>query len=191
MTENPVYGVRIVDGEPIELCSDCGFDGRRLPSTLAIDALRGLGATWGELLDRDEDLVRARPGPSTWCAVEYATHLRDIVAGNHLVAQFFLDEVDPTLRLPPSDDSADLGPDTCRDVDIDVVLGELASVAGAFADFVDGLSGDELARPGTVFEVRGDILGAARHALHDSTHHVLDVNRGFARMLLDRNPPST
>lgn len=180
------YGIRRIDGELIELCSECGFDGRSLTQASVVDALRSLGDQWSDVLGGDEAIVRRRPAEHTWCAVEYAVHTRDMIAGNHMVAQFFLDNDTPTLSLPPSADPEQIGPDECGPVDREQIAAELGATARRFADFITELSPEELLRPGRVDDLDGDVLGTARHAIHDATHHILDARRGFARILLDR-----
>lgn len=178
------YGVRRLDGDKVELCSQCGFDGRRYPPATVVEALKALRWQWHEILGGDEAIVRARPSDDTWCAVEYAAHTRDIIAGLTFVARLFLDEDNPQLPARPAAPLEEVGTDECTQFDREVLAHELGANADELAKLIAGLTPDELRRPGSVGEIDGDLLGIARHAVHDATHHVLDAHCGFAAILL-------
>ena len=64
--------------EDHERCTACGFDGAVFDGSALRDALSALGPSWSALLDGAGELLRVRPEPRTWSAIEYAAHSRDI-----------------------------------------------------------------------------------------------------------------
>src|SRR3954469_23287130 len=64
-----------------DYCDECGFDGRAMTISEVVASLRRLpdeiGATVAPLTD---ERLRTRPAPTTWSAIEYLGHLRDLMA---------------------------------------------------------------------------------------------------------------
>lgn len=91
------YGLRDIDGRRVELCDECGFDGREqidLPARLAV------GYSALSLLVAREDSDR-RPEPDTWSGVEYGDHIVTVTAG-------IIEACRHTLGLTASPPPADL-----------------------------------------------------------------------------------
>jgi hypothetical protein len=67
-------------------CDACGFDADRASVPDSIVALKTFPRRWRAafaLLDReDDDVLRRRPTPTVWSALEYLAHTRDSVAVN-------------------------------------------------------------------------------------------------------------
>src|SRR5207247_1517140 len=67
-----------------ERCLECGFEYDSVTPASAAETLRSFGARYEKPLSRflpgeDGDaLLRTRPGPWTWSALEYACHVRDV-----------------------------------------------------------------------------------------------------------------
>lgn len=183
-SETSDYDVRRLDGETVELCSRCGFDGRRYPPGAVVDALGALKCQWLEILGGDDAIIRTRPSDDTWCAVEYAAHTRDIIAGLTFVAGLFLDEDSPELPAMQAPPEEGVGVDECNRFAPGVLAHELGTNVDELAELIAGLTPEGLRRPGSIGEIDGDVLGIARHAVHDATHHVLDARCGMAAVLL-------
>ena len=66
------------------VCEECGFDGDSLSPADTSTSLRSFVRRYRAPLTRflpgeDGDaIVRQRPDPSTWSALEYACHVRDV-----------------------------------------------------------------------------------------------------------------
>lgn len=61
-------------------CEECGFVHEDLAVGAIPDRLRSLGPRYERALaGRAPDLVAARPEPTTWSALEYVCHVRDIL----------------------------------------------------------------------------------------------------------------
>lgn len=164
-------------------CPDCDTD---LTATerAEIGALfRANAATWRNLLAR-EGLVDRRPiinGVEQWSALEYGAHVRDVykVFGERVATM--LKKPDPTFKNWDQDAAA--VDKKYAEQDPNKVAYELAVNAGRLADIYDRLHLDEWERSGTrsdgkVFTVQSIGL----YCLHDATHHVADVEAGYAAL---------
>ena len=65
-------------------CPQCGFESDRIGPSNAADTVRDLGPQFREALTvaegEDQQLLRRRPDPQTWSPLEYAAHVRDLIA---------------------------------------------------------------------------------------------------------------
>ena len=149
------YGLRDLDGIRVELCDECGFDGREVRTLNTTFA--GVYAAL-EQLNRHPDADR-RPEEETWSGQEYVVHCID-------VASQILATCNEVTGRP---DSAGLP--------------SLPEVAAATAELVAGLSDAEWdTLTGWAYGVT--VRGAMLHLLHDLEHHVWDVRRGYAKLAL-------
>ena len=150
------YGLRDLGGVRVELCDECGFDGRE-PRDLGA-ALAGAFASL-EQLSGHPDAGR-RPEADTWSGTEYAEHCVDVA--DQIVAR-----CNRGAGRPAS-----------------AGLVSLTEAAAATAELVNGLSDAQwdMGTEGWPFEV--SVRTATRHLLHDLEHHVWDVRRGYARLAL-------
>ncbi len=183
-----MYRVLAVEGDFHEVCDECGFHGGTLDVAATVAAFRALPDRWAALLGADEAMVRARPEPETYCAVEYAQHIIEAIAEIEWAARVFAgggtpdwDELDEDLFPGVFDHAVH----DCGRFDIAETLSTLRGVCDSMAACAESLTPDE---QGQVAVYAGDWVlnttGVIRHALHDAEHHVLDVRRGYARQLL-------
>jgi hypothetical protein len=159
---------------PVETCDECGFDGREWTDADAVRAISELPSRYsGALVGLSGADRQRRPIPTMWSIAEYVDHVREV-----LYAMRFL------LDLALDDPGADLGEAATapfepepRRIDVDAALAGLVAEAeqlsGALAAAPSGvwtsqvvMNGDEL-----------DVHWIARHAVHDSTHHLGDLAR--------------
>lgn len=158
----------------MERCGECGFDGGGWTDRAALDAIAGLPARWLQALDGlpDEDLQR-RPIVDRWSVAEYADHVRETLFGMRFLLDTVIDAPGTDLGAPP----APAFDPEARPIDVDRALGGLRSEAVQLHDQLTAL--DETAWASTVVvgadEV--DVPWIARHAVHDATHHLGDVER--------------
>ena len=149
------YGLRDLAGERVELCDECGFDGRE-PRALKRAFAEVMGSL--ERLSGHPEADR-RPEADTWSGREYVEHCIDVAS--QIVAT--CNEV--TGR-----------PDSTG-------LTSLSEVAAATVELAGGLSDDEWdVATGWPYDVT--VRGATLHLLHDLEHHVWDVRRGYAKLAL-------
>jgi len=179
-----------VGGDFHEVCDECGFHGGTLDPSATVARMRALPDRWSEVMSQDEALLRARPEPDTWCAVEYAQHVINAIASIEWGARLFA-----AGRAPDWDElSEDSLPGAfehathdCGRFELADTLESLTVVANSMAAFAESLTPEEQA----VVAVYADdwvinTTAVIRHALHDAEHHVLDVRRGIARQQLRR-----
>lgn len=182
-----MYRILAADGDFREICDECGFHGGTLDVAGTVAHLRSLPARWSEVLAQDEALVRARPEPETWCAVEYAQHVVNAICGIEWAARLFASGHSPNWAEEPADllGVFEHATHDCGRFGIDETLDQLAAVAASMADFTESLTPEEQGMiatyaPGQVINT----TAVVRHALHDAEHHLLDIRRGIARQQL-------
>jgi len=165
-----------------ERCSECGFDYDGLALADGAAALRAFGRRYRAPLTRvlpGEDglaLVRAHPMPGTWSALEYACHVRDVLAVQR--ERIELARREDTPAFEPMGREERVERDRYNDQVPSAVADQLAARAETLAGVVEELSDDELART-AVYPDRGEqTLGwVVRHTVHEGEHHLLDVGR--------------
>jgi hypothetical protein len=161
-----------------ETCAQCGFDGALFSDGALLEALRALGPRWRVLLDGAGDELRARPAPQTWSAIEYVAHSRDITALHVYGVERALTEHEPVLP-PIADDFADAVASSYGDEDAAAVVDALDAHARRIADLAEEADTSSWNRGITVGTDRIEVRRLLEHALHDSTHHLEDVESGF------------
>jgi len=163
-----------------EKCEACGFDGGGYSDAALVQSFRDLGPTWHALVASCGDELRVRPAPEVWSALEYAAHSRDITALHAFGVNYALSEDEAALPGIDGDSLIQEAAAAYRDADADAVVAELATEAARLADLAV-TAGDAMRRRGlTVGTERSTVRRMLEHALHDSLHHVIDVERGLA-----------
>ena len=164
-----------------EHCDACGFDGARYDNASLLDALRALGPRWRSLLSETGPELRQRPEPEVWSALEYAAHSRDITALHVFGVEQALTLDEPSFP-PIGDDLVESAVASYSSADPEEVLDVLEERAVCLAQLADDAGPDRWSRGLTIGENRSDVRRLLEHALHDSSHHVDDVERGLARL---------
>jgi hypothetical protein len=162
-----------------ERCEACGFDGASYTDAALLEALRSLQDRWRQQLGAASVELRIRPAPQTWSAIEYAAHSRDITALHAYGVEQALTHDEPAFP-PIGDDVAEAAAVTYADSNPDEVVQELGVAAERLARLADEAGVDAWTRGLTVGESRSDVRRLLEHALHDSQHHLGDVERGLA-----------
>ena len=88
---------------------------------------------------------------------------------------------EPTFP-PIGDDLLEAAATAYGDADPDDVVEALTVAAERLAQLADEAGGDAWIRGLTVGETRSDVRRLLEHALHDSWHHLDDVQRGLAAL---------
>jgi hypothetical protein len=149
-----------------------------------LEALRSLPESWRQRLYAAGAELRTRPQPDTWSAIDYAAHSRYITALHAYGVEQTLTRDEPTFP-PIADDLADTAPVAYADAKADEVLQALAVAAERLTRLAEDAGVDAWTRGLTVGEARGDVRGLLEHALHDSRHHLDDVERGVGSLHTD------
>ena len=165
-----------------EQCAACGFDGAGYDDDALLDAIRALGPRWTALLASAGAELRVRPAPEVWSAIEYAAHSRDITALHGFGVEQALTLDEPVLPDIDADDLIEAAAVTYGDLGPDEVAGALAGHATRLADLAAGAPRAAWSRGLTIGDSRNDVRRLLEHALHDSLHHVDDVERGLTQL---------
>lgn len=175
-------------------CDECGFDYEALsPQELPV-AVRAFAKRYRAPLSRflpgeDGDaVVRERPAPGTWSALEYAAHVRDVFASYDGWIRRCLTEDRPVLEGTPPDELA--VERRYNDDDPAAVTEALAENAERLATTVESVPDDGWDRVGLRRDEERSVLFTARRAVHEGGHHLLDIGRGL-RTVRDRRKADT
>ena len=126
----------------------------------------------GEALDA---VLRLRPEPATWSALEYACHVRDAFLLYDWRVGKALTEDRPVFAAMGRDEVV-----VERDYnaqDPAAVLEELEAGAQRLADRLAGVTGQDWDRLGVREGEDLSVAWMARNALHEGGHHLLDIGR--------------
>jgi hypothetical protein len=164
-----------------ERCDACGFDGASYDDDSLIKSLSDQGARWRTLLGDAGPQLRIRPAPQVWSAIEYAAHTRDILALHVYGVEQAL-SVDEPVFPEISADLVDSAAATYADLMPEQVASELATQGSQLADVASRAGADNWSRGITIGEHRSNIRQLLEHGLHDSLHHLDDVERGLAQI---------
>ena len=164
-----------------ERCDACGFDGARYDNSALIAAFRELGPRWRALLaDAGPDL-RTRPEPEVWLALEYAAHSRDITALHGFGVEQAFSGTELVLPDIASDELIESAAASYRDEDPALVVDALEEHAGRLAQLAADANPSAWESGITIGASRSTARQLLEHGLHDSLHHLDDVERGLRR----------
>lgn len=160
-------------------CTECGFDASTLDRHQVATTLRAANFRLLALLD--DPLVRERPAPGVWSALEYGCHVRDVHRLFLHRLGLMLDEDDPLFANWDQDATAIES--RYELTDLDGLVGDLASDGERLASAFDAVHPDQWSRTGrrsdgAVFTV--ETFG--RYLVHDPVHHVWDVEQGYSTL---------
>jgi hypothetical protein len=164
-----------------ETCDECGFDGSVYDADALVAAVRALGPAWDALLASAGDELRARPAPEVWSALEYAAHSRDITALHAFGVDYALEHDEASLPGIDGDELIQSAASSYNAEDPQHVADALAGEASKLAALVEG-DGGHWDRTLSVGDSSSSVRRMVEHALHDSTHHLRDVERGLAKL---------
>jgi hypothetical protein len=149
----------------------------------AAAALRSFGKRYRAPLTRflpgenGDALLRERPSPDAWSALEYAAHARDAIRFNTYLTRRALTEDAPELPFP-NPDKVVAEEHYNETLDAIAVADELAERAEKGAQLIESADAELWTRTAT-FGSAGTFtaLWFARNAVHEGHHHLLDVGR--------------
>lgn len=169
-----------VDG----VCGECGFDYDGLGDAEVSDVVRGLGRRYrapltrglpGEALD---ELLRAHPVEGTWSVLEYACHVRDVLAAQRHRVERTLREDVPVCEPMGSEEL--VVRERYNEQDPVAVVQAVAANAEAFALAIDSVTGEQWTRR-CIYPypqpTERDVRWLSRQTVHEGRHHLLDVGR--------------
>ncbi|KAA1422331.1 DinB family protein [Mumia zhuanghuii] len=155
-----------------EACPECGFDPAGVVPAEVGARVRTNAALWPDVLSRRA--VGVRPDDSTWSPLEYACHVRDVLALYRFRLGLMLDEDDPLY--PNWDQDATAVESRYAEQDPATVAEELAREAALTADAFDGVAPEQWSRTGRRTDGASfTVVTFATYFLHDIEHHAHDV----------------
>ena len=175
-------------------CDECGFVYEDLAPAEVPAAIRAFAKRYRAPLSRflpgedGDSLIRQRPAPDTWSALEYAAHVRDVFGWYDGWIKQCLTEDRPVLEGPGRDEAAVLH--RYNEDDPAAVAEALAANAERLAATVEGVPDDGWDRVGLRRDEERSVLFTARRAVHEGSHHLLDIGRGL-RAVRDQRKAGT
>ncbi|MFI5040758.1 MAG: DinB family protein [Acidimicrobiales bacterium] len=171
---------------PPERCAECGFDAATVTPANAEDTVRALGARYRAPLTRflpgedSDDLLRRRPAPDVWSALEYAAHVRDLIAmWGHTLHRALAEEQPDLPRLDPDIADRFSADHAYNSQDPATVAQELAANAQRMAAKVATIAPDQWDRSVIIGGEEMTVLAIVRKVDHEGGHHLLDVGRSL------------
>jgi hypothetical protein len=147
-----------------------------------IEAIVGLGSRWGALLVEAGPELRVRPELHTWSAIEYAAHSRDITALHVFGVEQALTEDEPVYPAIDAKTLIETSATTYHDEDRDAVVAQLDREARRLGACAVDAGATKWTRGITIGDERSSVRRLLEHALHDSLHHLDDVERGLTAL---------
>ena len=164
-------------------CEECGFSDDAVTMADAVAALRGFGRRYRAPLTRflpgeDGDVViRERPEPGVWSALEYAAHVGEVFGWYDEWIRRSLAEDEPVIVAPTPDEAAEAG--AYNQADPTAVAHAIAACAEVLATTLEGIPEDAWSRCHVRRGQSRSVLFTARRAVHEGNHHLLDIGRGM------------
>jgi S-DNA-T family DNA segregation ATPase FtsK/SpoIIIE len=166
-------------------CPECGFTFDPTAGPDLVDAYARFGRRYRTPLTRGlpgEDLIvllRERPAPDTWSALECACHVRDaLLVTEHRIGRA-LTEDRPQFR--PVDPDAGASAGSYNEQDPATVADEIEAVAQRLADQVGAVDEDDWSRAGIRNGEDLTVRWLALNGAHEGSHHLLDIGRALRR----------
>jgi hypothetical protein len=163
-------------------CEECGFDFEADSAAEGIAALRSLPRRYRAPLTRflpgedGDTIVRGRPDETTWSALEYAAHMRDVIMLWGWGLNVVLKEDHPVIPVPSQSD-LDERTSAYATLDPATVADELAANAERMAAKADAVGEDGWERAGDFGGDNITALDILRKVNHEGHHHLLDIGR--------------
>jgi DNA segregation ATPase FtsK/SpoIIIE, S-DNA-T family len=164
-----------------ERCAECGYvydvAASAFASRLAAYADRHAAALAG----CTDTVLRTRPDPTTWSALEYTCHIRDVlfVQRDRLYVALASDDA----TWPPMFRDARPALARYNEQHPATVLGHLRVATELAAQAFGALDDAQLARTFTYNypePATHDVVWLGRHVIHEAEHHLADVHRVLA-----------
>jgi DinB superfamily len=170
---------------PPERCEECGWQAASVTAENAATAVNDLGPQYCaaiiHLLTADpEDLLGRRRSASSWSVLEYAAHVRDLIALWSGALHKLLTEDGPVLPRPdPSiaDEAAAAG--GYNALDPATTVDELAANANRMARKVTTIDADQWDRVIVLGDEEMTAIAVVRKVAHEGAHHLQDIRRSF------------
>ena len=162
-------------------CPVCGLDFDSIKPLDAIAAIRSFPRRYRAALttfgqDEDADaVIRRRPGPDEWSALEHAAFAADMIDRYAPSVRRMVVEDNPTV--PFFDPESRLQEDNWNERPVREVVSAMETACADMASTLDTVDADDWTRGGRFDWGERDVLAAAREAVHQGSHHLREVER--------------
>jgi hypothetical protein len=155
-----------------ESCPECGLAASNVLATEVAHRARADLPRWSAVLERPD--ARERPAPTTWSAIEYACHVRDVHTLFGQRIRLMLEQDGP--RFPNWDQDETAIAEDYAAQDAATVAAQLVDAGEGMIAVLESIRDDAWDRTGR----RSDgseftIETLAQYYLHDIAHHLHDV----------------
>jgi len=167
-------------------CDECGYSDESVTAADAIAAVRKFGKRYRAPLTRflpgedGDKVLRQRPAPGVWSALEYAAHVRDVFGWYDERVRASLAEDRPVFESPSHEEVAEA--ERYNEQDPVAVVDALAANADRLADTLEAVPDDGWDRVHVRWGQERSVLLVARRAVHEGNHHLLDIGRGLRKV---------
>ena len=154
-------------------CPECSFDSSTVTPSTVPGSIENMLPRWRAVLRRPD--AAERPDDSTWSALEYACHVRDVLSLFDQRLNLMLDSDD--ARFADWDQDRTAVEKDLANADPALVSAELAAEGKQAAESFAAVRESEWDRKG--LRSNGSeftVLTLSRYFLHDLVHHLHDVN---------------
>lgn len=167
------------------VCPVCGLDYDTISPADGIVAIRTFPRRYRAALaaamedETDEGIVRRRPAPDVWSALEYTAHVVDVLeaTASHVREMRIKDR--PMLPEPKRShfDAISRGGGS-----IDAAVSHLDSAVAALVAELEKVDATDWAREAELPWGERDLLSTMRNAVHEGSHHLKDVEKVLAQV---------
>ena len=128
--------------------------------------------------DSPGHVIRRRPDPSTWSALEYTAHVADRL--DHLGPEILRITREEQPTLVAFENELRATEHAYNTLDRAEVVGWLDMACDELASVVEGVRADDWSRTGLLAGQERDAITVARDGVHEGSHHLRDVQRVLA-----------
>jgi hypothetical protein len=125
--------------------------------------------------DAPDHMIRRRPHPSTWSALEYTAHVADVLDHLGPAIRRIVREDQPTITFFDNDERA--VQQGYNGMPRTEVLGWLDLACADLASILEGVNAEDWTRIGHFEWGDRSALAMARNAVHEGSHHLRDAQR--------------
>jgi DinB family protein len=125
--------------------------------------------------DAPDHVIRRRPDPSTWSALEYTAHVADVLDHLGPAIRRITREDEPTITFFDNDERA--RQQAYNDMPRGEVLGWLDLACEDLAAILEATNAEDWVRVGHFDWGDRSALDMARNAVHEGSHHLRDAQR--------------
>jgi DinB superfamily len=158
----------------VEQCQQCGFNGDDWSDVVALEALLELPSRWAiavsGLTFRD---ANRRPVPEMWSIAEYADHVREVLFGMQFLLETAISQPGADVGASP-ESRFDAEP---RQIEVKRALDGITRESTTLRVSISKLPATAWESTIILDDTGVDPHWIVRHAVHDATHHLLDVER--------------